>query len=599
MSAPQRFFAILRAASACENPVHIFKSSRYAAMRAGDGAGTLADAALRAAEGCLVLAEEGLAASWGLGPQDAPLAFAPGALEDEVARLDADPEARAAALTRQEALPWAAPAPGALAAWLKGADRRAREAGWPPVLAYADPARKFVVYGWIGANNYGDDLLLRTAIDKVSRRWPNARFVCMGADAATLERDFGVEATDPVPGRALDLALTGASAVICLGGLIFDDPSQRTEGAGEFALRPHAEPGFQATMALSARIRGVPTVYMSLGSGPMSDPAVQAALRLHALAGTLFLPRDEETRRMLVAGGADPSRVRLRSDIVLAAGGYVRATAAAEPPHGLAPGSYFAVALRAWPRAPRDLAASMAALIAEAARQSGLMPVLVPFDADDARIHAEVAALLEARGAACLDLPERLAEPDLLALLMGSAFGVSMRLHASIIHHLLGKPALGVDYNSKVGAYFRRMGQQDVLVPMDVDGEGCARSVSALLGDAQGRAAAVAEAAAHARELADEAFEDLFRAVEGGFAGVPTPLPQETACYPRLGSALERDLAFERDRASALDASLAAERARAEAAEARVRDLEGSHSYRLGRAITAVPARVRDALRGR
>ena len=244
---------------------------------------------------------------------------------------------------------------------------------------------------------------------------------------------------------------------------------------------------------------------------------------------------------------------------------------------------------------------------------AGPRAVFVPFDEADVEIHARVVEHLEGLGYAddVTLLDARPEEPAMLALVGGSRFALAMRLHCGILHHVMGRPALGLNYNDKVEAHFERMGQGDVLLPLDFTDDQADAALTAFLDDLPARALRIGERVGEAAALVDQAFEETFALMEGA----PAARDDREVFYPRTTSAAEQQLeSGARRRAGELDESLRAlrqrcadvedlrsglqteletERVRAVALEREVDELRASRSYRLGNAFMRFPAWIR------
>lgn len=619
-----------------ERAAYHLRTACYAVYFADEETPALSDVAMRMAEGALVLMDDRLPARMAGGALmesvftfiGEPAQDVPDSLVEVLGDLERAPVQREMIREAQrQALLGAPSLEESLTQALGRLDRLQRAAAGTPVLAMDQPARRVVVFGWQGAGNYGDDLLLRVATQRISARYPQAYFCVMGADCAAIRHDMGYEAFDPRGGSQIRDALRGASLLVSLGGLVFDEPASRTAGTCEFMLGPWIIPQFQADLALSAWLEGVPMVGLGIGGGPAALPATKDSLRLMAKAGMLFLSRDEHTARLFRAAGVPDEQIRVRADLVLGARECAERGAAPTLPAGLERAGYFVVSLRDCPSAPPDFSRRVACLVAALLERcrpadgdaclAGPRAVLVPFDGADVEIHARVAESLGSLGYAddVTLLDERPEESAMLALVGGSRFALAMRLHCGILHHVMGKPALGLNYNDKVEAYFERMGQGDVLLPLDFTDDQADAALTAFLDDLPARALRVGERVGEAAALVDQAFEEAFALMEGA----PAARDDREVFYPRTTSAAEQQLELERRRAGELDESLRAlrrrcadvedlrsglqteletERVRAVALEREVDELRASHSYRLGNAFMRIPAWIRRKLRG-
>lgn len=541
--------------------------------------------ALRAAEGCALVVENSLALRLG----DALPGIVAADVSDMASvarRLLDDAAAREEALVGQgtwlDALPSLEDELASALALVNdpGAGLRASR--------LERPARHVVVYGWFGMDNLGDDLLLRIVADRVRARFPEAVITAIVGNPMRVRELYGFEAVraeQPVP---MSNMLRRADALVLCGGLVFDDPMALTSGDAEPFMEPYINPACQADVCLMAWQHGVPAYYLGAGIGPAEKPATRACLRYIGLSGARLLLRDADSARLALDAGVPAEQVETCCDLVLAARASVVAGAAAGTlPEGLEPGGYVTVALRTWPLNPVGYEEALADELDRIAEESGLTIAFVPFDSEDAHIHDAVASHMR-RADCVVKVAARLSMEDMFAVIDGSALAVAMRLHCSILHHVLGKPAVGLDYNEKVGSHFREMGRDRCLVALDDVAGRVSEAALVALEDPTATRVAVERGVACLAPRADAAFEELFAAVEAHEPRLEEPEVfhprscSQTVVELHTALARERDLAA---RADALEDELAA-------AHRRIEELERSTSYRLGNALVKVPRAI-------
>ena len=618
------------------NPAYYLRTCRCATYFAetGDGARALclSDVALRVAEGCLVLAERGaLPGAREAGTRDeddagleatghttqvemsSPSEESSGVnnLPESLIPFDRDElpmllgryladdrlgdDAREA---QARAFAGAHPLDEAVPDLLVRLDDMERGAGRPGILTMDAPALNVVVFGWLGAGNFGDDLLVRVAMDRLTRLCPQAVVRIVGADARKARLAYGCESYVACPSSELGRVMAQADCLVYLGGLVADESTTGSAGPCEFMAAPTFDLAFQADLALLARLYGVPIVGLGIGGGPIGQPAAQAATYLLGVAGMRFLARDENTAALVREVGVPKEQVAVRADLVLGAADYVRAHAGASLPAGLEAGTYFMVSLRSWPACPPDFAERMAAAVEALMARTGLRAAFVPFGTEDAAMHSLVVGLLRERdrGEGVVEVGERLDEAVLLALVAGSRLALGMRLHCSILHHVLGKPVLGVDYNDKVRVHFERMGQLDVLVPLDVDAARLNEAIGCLLERPEDRVDLIAKRVSAAERLVGNAYEELCVLAEARrderLARNRETAGEPLTMYPRLVGAPEQGRLWERARADDLAheidvarEDLARARAEADAARQELAAVRSSWSFRVGNAV--------------
>ncbi|MBQ9954576.1 MAG: polysaccharide pyruvyl transferase family protein [Eggerthellaceae bacterium] len=523
------------------NAAYYLRTTKYFVVFAGDDVPSEAAIALRIAEGNLILAEKETLKHF---PSFAStlIPFESDELAVLIAGYEENPESFAEAHTQQhrnyENL---IPTEDFVADFLERQDKSYQAEGKTPVLAYEDAATRVTLCGWFGARNFGDDLLMLNAAHRIQKRYPNAQIMVIGARPNVIRRDYGFEAVEPYDRPGLKRVLEGSKALAFFGGLIFDDPMATTSGDIEFLNNPWIEPTGQAGISLYAAALGVPSVGLGIGAGPVHNETTRRAIRLMSMARMRFLPRDEQTCEWLRLSGVDPALVDKKADLILGARSLVEEmTAKAQLSDGFASGSYFVVSLRRWHLNPSDFTDQVARAVDRVCEATGLKAVLLPFDDDDIKIHQEVFDRTSFSERITL-LLERPKEAEFLAILSRSAFAFAMRLHCSILHHVLGKPAVGLDYNDKIAAHFQLMGQEELLIPLDAQFDAMASAMLTAHRSSEAISRQVSGTVAGKAALVDEAFEEFFGIIEEGpssKAGIPfhDAEPGISAYHPRVAS---------------------------------------------------------------
>lgn len=559
---------------------YIFRNAEIAVLFDGEDAPSPFDIALRASEGCVVLVERSLLDRYADGSLErSVLSFERQELASLITGMLGNGASMRAALAAQRS--WIKSLPvieDVLAGVLSRADGDAGNA-----LSVDCPAKNIVVYGWLGMENFGDDLLLQVVADRVRERFPESVIQVIAGNAQRVEELCGFEAVVAGDYAGMRRLISQADALIFCGGLIFDDPMSTTAGEIELFMEPFINPACQAAACLMAWQHGVPAFYLGAGLGPVAKPATREALRYIGLAGARLLLRDQDSVDLALKSGVPSAQVGAYADLVLSAHDTVVERASDELPDGLLPDRYITVALRDWPLNPAGFEEALAAELDRISEQTGLAVAFVPFDPDDVHIHHRVAERMQAK--TVVEIASRLAMPEMLSVVKHSAMAVAMRLHCSILHHVLGKPAIGLDYNEKVGSHFREMGRGAYLIPLDSVAGSLSTAALRASADPEVTRSQIEEGLASLTLKVEEAFQELFSAIDGH-----VPAPRETEVfYPRARSQVAVDLEASRAREQALSARVTQLQGELDAARARISDLEQSTSYRLGHALVKVP----------
>ena len=293
--------------------------------------------------------------------------------------------------------------------------------------------RRIAVAGWIGSDNLGDELILRSLIRGLRAR--GAEPVAVSIDPARTRRTHGIEAVrhrSPLDTVRLGRALREMDGLVAAGGLIQTETSV-------WNVPFHA-----------ARIRAarrLPGAAVGLGVGRVggSLPALAARRALRGL--NPLVVRDRESADRLRGWGLRD--VRVGSDPVI--GEEIDPTDPEDtvcvilrPPNRK---GIRTAAAKAGPP-PDDQAAALGAALDAAARSIGLSIRMAAFqESRDTAVLRSVASRL--RSDASLSSPGL---DDVLEEVGRSRLVITMRYHGAVAALLHGRPAVLLDYSPKMSS---------------------------------------------------------------------------------------------------------------------------------------------------
>jgi len=334
---------------------------------------------------------------------------------------------------------------------------------------------KYLISGYYGEKNAGDEAILAGILQEIERRDPDATFTVLSFDPGDTERRHGegrrlqaMPTTLRSP-AALRAAMRDADLLISGGGSLLHEADFALHGksflfrAGK--LRP--VPYF-LSIILMARAQGLPVMWYAQGLGPLHT---RAARRLVARAASLSQAvtwRDPDSARLAYRIGARATVQAVVPDPAYALEPAGRAEAQVEfDRYGLAADKrYLAVCPRPWLGRAGFLQALGEAL-ERVAPALDLAVLLIPFhELHDPAVCEAVAARPGLAGRAHVLHP--VGSPALLAGILSSAeVVIAMRLHAGILAAIANAPAVILDYDPKTRAFARQTGQERWTVSVD------------------------------------------------------------------------------------------------------------------------------------
>lgn len=309
-----------------------------------------------------------------------------------------------------------------------------------------------LAFGWYGAGNMGDELLL-----DMLNRWSEevgATLSALSVNPAHTRSTHHIEATDAYDLPAVARALQNSDLFVLGGGGLFQTHHTFTIPAlyqyNQGDISAYARP------VLMARQMGLPTLLWAQGVGPLSgDDARQIVQDIFSTA-THISVRDEDSKLLL-------AEIGVSRDIVVAPDPVWAYPIPKKIPHNETNKKRIALVIRPWSFVPGWEDCLVDAL-KNALPPAGCTLVWMPFQAVDVPGRSVSDApfiknLMRRIGdeythewlefTQITDVAEALAHCDSV---------VSMRLHAQILSLKLGKPTLCIEYDPKMAAVSTQVG---------------------------------------------------------------------------------------------------------------------------------------------
>jgi polysaccharide pyruvyl transferase CsaB len=394
------------------------------------------------------------------------------------------------------------------------------------------PRRKRVlVSGYYGAQNSGDELILRSIVDRVRRSAPEIEISVASEHPDRVEKVHPVSAFRRRDHAACAAEASNASALVLGGGGIWHDYSFEQSGgiAGLFSGDGRSVTGF-SQLPLLARALGLDLHIFGVGAGPLThDDAIRLVRFVASLARTASV-RDESSRRLLASPDASGPSIAVHPDPVFALdlGNRTVPPQVNDLKRG---GRVLAVNVRPWelgagPALMEELAGALREV---AVRHPDVALLGLPMQGGSARDRRALADLFDrvtgARAKVVLPWTPRFDE--LFGALAASDALVAMRLHACLLAHRLGTPAVGIEYDPKIAEHFAQVGAASRLLPLDATSPRIAEAVDSILasaGESPVTPARIAELEAEAARGLDELVLQLQAA---------SPRLRSTAIWPQ------------------------------------------------------------------
>ena len=337
-------------------------------------------------------------------------------------------------------------------------------------------SRYVVLLGYVGAGNFGDELILSSVEKSVSSGLSNISLLAVSENP---EHTFCVRGIYPLvlsDKPELNHYLRRASLSLVIAGLLFDQGVRWTCGKNElFSSVIHSDfPGIVAFNAMSF-MNSVHTDYYGIGAGPLVLRDGHALLRMASRLDASFFTRDANTYNLLETAGVEKSLLSLYADAAFAIKPML---SEGERPFGVrrfvdeVAGPYVFVSLREYDDVPSCFAERVAhALDALLEEDEEISVVFGLLDSCDSEISNVVIANM--RNSSRCHVFTSSDDLDSLRWLMENAeCGVAMRYHCALLMSKAGCPCVGLGYLPKVEALYSQLGLADRLcLPVSAEEE--------------------------------------------------------------------------------------------------------------------------------
>ena len=366
-----------------------------------------------------------------------------------------------------------------------------RESEIRAILSASQPRAKHIVLsGFYGASNVGDELILRSISERIMAADPAAQVWVGAENPDQVERNHGLQAFSrkSLP-QALHVARTASGVVLGGGGLWHDYTFERSGGLlGLFHAPQISIAGFGA-LPLMGRMFDAPFHVVGMGIGPMDDPDAKRMMGFIGGHAESVMVRDAESYAHAIESLPFPERVRQAPDVVY--GLELPALPIPAEVRAFRERGFRVVGLnlRPWAHTDEDaLVEQVAQALVGWARREPIAMIGIPMQAGDRVDQAIIGRVAQriAEQVPSLVLKAPLSTDELIATLASLDALVSMRLHACLLAHRLGRPVVGIAYDPKVANHFAELGRSQVCLPLPLSAERLEAAVTAVAAEREG-----------------------------------------------------------------------------------------------------------------
>lgn len=352
-------------------------------------------------------------------------------------------------------------------------------------------ARKVILSGFYGANNLGDEMILRSISRHLHDADPSVQVFVGSERPIRVEHDHGLQSFQRSDHQEASEVLRTASAVVVGGGGLWHDYTIQKAGgiASLFVGAPMSIAGF-GILPLMGNLLDIPFFTVGIGAGPLRDDDARRQVRYLASTATHLNVRDHDSRTILEGLGIASDTISVSPDTVYAVD--ISAPSAATPKalEDLRAQGYRLIGLnlRHWRKAEQGAwIGRLRDAINDVATSERIAIIGLPMQlggVHDEDILTKFAASLPQQ-IPFVALGGDFGLDDYLSALRVVDGVIAMRLHAALLAHRAGRPTVGLAYDPKVARHFDEVAAPELCLEItdpDADFLGAIRRMLALRG---------------------------------------------------------------------------------------------------------------------
>ena len=316
--------------------------------------------------------------------------------------------------------------------------------------ALRDCRTEAAILGYYGYGNSGDDALLKAVINDMKEQDPTFTPVVLSHDPAKTAEIYGVECADRFSIKQVNDALSRARMLILGGGsLIQDITSTKSLMYYLWCIK-------------RAKKLGCKVMLYANGIGPIThDSNIKLAAKVLNTVDVITL-RDRESMDMLKSMGVTSPKISVTADPAFS----LDADNARQDKLPL-DGEYVCMSLRDFAGSDEEFIKSFAAMADYIVEKYNVTPVFIPMQYErDLAASIAAASFMKSEGKV---LKNKLTPEQLIVAIRGAKAVFAVRLHTIIFAAASGVPALGIEYDPKVGSFQKYIGQPYCIDPKKLE----------------------------------------------------------------------------------------------------------------------------------
>lgn len=315
--------------------------------------------------------------------------------------------------------------------------------------ALRDCRTEAAILGYYGYNNSGDDALLKAIISDMKEQDPSFTPIVLSHDCKKTAETYGVECADRFSIKQVNDALKRARMLILGGGSLIQDVTSTKSLM------------YYLWCIKRAKKLGCKVMLYANGIGPITkDANIKLAAKVLNSVDVITL-RDRESMDTLSDMGVTSPKISVTADPAFSLN-----TDNAKMNKPPVDGDYVCLSVREFSGSGENFYKGFAAMADYIAEKYNVTPIFLPMQYErDSVASVSTVAYMNSEPQI---IQNKLTPEQLMFAIKGAKAVFSVRLHTLIFAAASGVPAMGIEYDPKVGSFQEYIGQPYCITPQEL-----------------------------------------------------------------------------------------------------------------------------------
>ena len=358
------------------------------------------------------------------------------------------------------------------------------------IIAHGNDYKDFVISGYYGYKNSGDDALLSAIIEGIRKYKPDARFTVLSANPKETIATYGVDSVNRFHILKVKHVLKNAKVLISGGGSLIQD-----------ATSTHSLVYYIKIMKTALKC-GCRVMIYANGIGPIYKRKNQKRAQAILSQVDFITLRDEKSLSQLRRMKIPMERVLLTADPAsLIAPAPPEAAQEIFKQEKIPAGRYVAISVRNW-KYLDQIHVTMGKVADYVYRKYGLIPLFIPMQVpDDIKICNQCKDAMEEKGYV---LKKRYGFREIMAIVGQCQLVIGMRLHILMYAATMAIPVIGLVYDPKIEGYLEYMQQDFTIDATRITVENVTAMIDEIMHNQEQIRSTLLQRADHVKQIAEQ-----------------------------------------------------------------------------------------------